>query len=157
MARWLALGVFLNSLAQMAVNLVQGVGRPDLSAKLHFAELPFYLLTLWLMISRYGVEGAAIAWMIRIAIDGIILFAMAKYLLPMDLKYFKNIIFLIILTVGLIVMSLFISNIQVKFIFVLLSSILCLIYIWRTLLTPDDKFLITQLINKKLLFNSENG
>jgi len=80
--QWLAVGVFLNSLAQVPFALVQGVGRPDLTAKLHLVELPFYLLGLWWLISAYGIEGVAIAWTVRMALDTLVLFGFARWLLP---------------------------------------------------------------------------
>jgi len=80
--QWLAVGVLFNSLAQVPFALVQGVGRPDMTAKLHMAELPFYLMVSWWLISSYGVEGAAIAWTVRVGVDALILFVMAKRSLP---------------------------------------------------------------------------
>jgi O-antigen/teichoic acid export membrane protein len=80
--QWLAVGVLFNSLAQVPFALVQGIGRPDMTAKLHMAELPFYLLALWWLISSYGVEGAAIAWTARVGVDALILFVMAKRSFP---------------------------------------------------------------------------
>lgn len=80
--QWLAVGVFLNGLAQVPFALVQGVGRPDLTAKLHLIELPFYLLGLWWLISAYGIEGVAIAWTVRVALDTLFLFCIARWLLP---------------------------------------------------------------------------
>jgi O-antigen/teichoic acid export membrane protein len=77
--QWLAAGVFLNGLALVPFALVQGAGRPDLTAKLHLIEFPAYLLTLWWLISMRGVEGAAMAWTARVAVDALILFAMAKW------------------------------------------------------------------------------
>src|SRR6266478_4904620 len=74
--QWLAVGVFFNSLAAVPFALVQGVGRPDLTAMLHMIELPVYLLGLWWLISTYGVEGAAIAWTARVGVDAFILFGM---------------------------------------------------------------------------------
>src|SRR5216683_1926896 len=78
--QWLALGVLLNSLAQIPFALVQGAGRPDLTAKLHLIELPCYLLGLWWLISAYGVEGAAIAWTARVGVDALVLFVVAQRL-----------------------------------------------------------------------------
>jgi O-antigen/teichoic acid export membrane protein len=78
--QWLAVGVFINSLAQIPFALVQGVGRPDLTAKLHLIELPAYLLTLWWLISARGVEGAAIAWTARVGVDALVLFGMTQRL-----------------------------------------------------------------------------
>jgi O-antigen/teichoic acid export membrane protein len=71
--RWLAVGVFLNAVAQVTFTLIQGVGRPDLSAKLHLIELPLYVPLLWFAISRYGILGAALAWTARVALDGVML------------------------------------------------------------------------------------
>ncbi|MFO0170882.1 MAG: oligosaccharide flippase family protein, partial [Aphanizomenon sp.] len=45
--QWLAIGVFINSLSQVPFALIQGVGRPDITAKFHFIELPFYVMILW--------------------------------------------------------------------------------------------------------------
>lgn len=73
--RILALGVMVNSLAQVSFALVQGLGRADITAKLHLAEAPFYLALLWWAISAYGVEGAAAVWTLRVAADAILLFA----------------------------------------------------------------------------------
>ena len=72
--QWLAIGVFINSLAVVFITLIQGVGRPDLSAKLHFLELPIYLPVLWWAIHNYGIQGAAITWVGRVALDCILLY-----------------------------------------------------------------------------------
>lgn len=80
--RWLAIGVLVNSLAQVPYALLQGAGRPDLTAKLHLVELPLYLLGVWWAIGRYGIEGAALAWTARVSLDALLLFVLAKRLLP---------------------------------------------------------------------------
>jgi O-antigen/teichoic acid export membrane protein len=77
----LAIGVFINSLAQLFATLVQGVGRPDLTAKLHVLELPIYLPSLWWAIHGYGVIGAALVWTGRVALDGVLLFWLARRVL----------------------------------------------------------------------------
>lgn len=79
--QWLAAGVFINSLAHAPFALLQGVGRPDLTAKLHLVELPMYLLFLWLVIRAWGIEGAAIAWTLRVAVDALVLFVLARRVL----------------------------------------------------------------------------
>jgi O-antigen/teichoic acid export membrane protein len=80
--RWLAVGIFINSLAQVPSALVPGAGRPDLTGKLHMMELPFYLLALRLLIGAYGIEGAAMAWTARVTLDAIVLFWMTQKVLP---------------------------------------------------------------------------
>jgi O-antigen/teichoic acid export membrane protein len=85
--QWLAAGVFFNSLALMPFALVQAVGRPDLTAKLHLIELPAYLLALWWLISLHGVEGAAIAWTARVGMDALILFVLVKWLFRDSIRH----------------------------------------------------------------------
>lgn len=67
--RWLAIGFMFNALARLPHALLQGGGRPDLTAKIHVIELPIYGLVLWFLLQRYGILGAAIAWTTRMALD----------------------------------------------------------------------------------------
>jgi O-antigen/teichoic acid export membrane protein len=80
--QWLAVGVFLNCLASVPFAVVQGAGRPDLTAKLHLIELPIYFGGLFALTKMQGIEGAAIAWTGRVAIDAIALFVLASRFLP---------------------------------------------------------------------------
>ena len=67
--RWLAVGIFINSLAHAPFNALQGIGRPDLTGKLHLVELPFYLGALYLFAHAFGIVGVAMAWVLRISVD----------------------------------------------------------------------------------------
>jgi O-antigen/teichoic acid export membrane protein len=80
--RALAAGVFVNCLAQIPLSLVQGTGRPDLAAKLQALELPFYLPAIYWVTRRFGLEGAALAWTLRVVVDALLLFAISYRLLP---------------------------------------------------------------------------
>ena len=80
--QWIAAGVFIHSLGQIPYALIQGAGRPDLVAKLHLVELPFYVVILWWLIITNGIVGAAIAWVARIAVDTVFLFSMVRRVLP---------------------------------------------------------------------------
>ncbi len=77
----LAVGVFFNTLAVLPWVLIQGAGRPDLTAKFHMAELVIYLPILWFMVKHYGVQGAAIAWTVRVLVDAILLLFGAQHFL----------------------------------------------------------------------------
>lgn len=80
--RWLALGVLVNSVAHVATGFIQADGRPDVTAKLHVAELPVYLVILWWLLARYGITGAAIAWTLRVAVDALALYWIALGRIP---------------------------------------------------------------------------
>lgn len=71
----LAIGVLVNALALLPYTLLQGIGRPDLPAKFHLLELPIYLCVAWILISSFGIAGAAAAWTFRVVLDAILLFA----------------------------------------------------------------------------------
>jgi len=79
--QWLAIGVFANGLATLPFALVQGAGRADITGKLHLLELPFYLVTVWALTKHFGIQGTAIAWMIRVVIDCALLFWAVERLL----------------------------------------------------------------------------
>jgi O-antigen/teichoic acid export membrane protein len=76
-ALWLAAGVAINCVGQVPFTLLQARGRADLPGKLHLAELLPYLGALFALIAAYGIEGAAIAWCARCAVDAIILVMLA--------------------------------------------------------------------------------
>jgi O-antigen/teichoic acid export membrane protein len=64
--RWLAAGFFINALATVPFSPLQGAGRPGLTAKLHLLELPLYVIAVWVLTRRLGIEGAAIAFTARV-------------------------------------------------------------------------------------------
>ena len=71
----LAVGVFVNSLAHLPSSYLQGMGRPDLTAKFHLAELAPYAVLAWVLVNAFGVTGAALAWTIRVGADATLLVA----------------------------------------------------------------------------------
>jgi O-antigen/teichoic acid export membrane protein len=75
--QWLAIGVFCNSVGQVAFAMVQAAGRSDLTAKLHLVELPIYVVLLLVLVRAANIEGAAIAFAVRSTFDMFVVFAMA--------------------------------------------------------------------------------
>jgi O-antigen/teichoic acid export membrane protein len=86
----LTVGVLVNSLAQFPSSLVQGAGRPDLTAKLHLVELPLYLGAVWWVTRNFGIEGTAAVWSARVMVDAAVLFRMARGVLPQGSFGFKH-------------------------------------------------------------------
>lgn len=74
----LAIGVFCNGLAQVPFYFVQGAGRPSVAATLQLVELPLYFALTWLLVTRFGIVGAAYAWTLRVVVDGVALFVLAR-------------------------------------------------------------------------------
>ena len=151
--QWLTLGVFINSLAQVAFALVQGAGRPDLTAKLHLIELPFYLLAIWWLIGSYGIEGAAIAWVVRIGVDTIFLFGMAQRFLPIKASIIRK----KILTAGAAILTLILASLPaslvIKGVFLLLTLSTFILAAWFLILAPDERVIISNRIRPTHLPN----
>jgi O-antigen/teichoic acid export membrane protein len=137
--QWLAVGVLANSLALVPFSFVQGIGRPDLTAKLHLLELPIYLGILFWLIHADGIEGAAIAWTARSVVDALALFIMGRRFLspssPMALKTRLLLasagatLFLAILPQDLVLKAAF-----------LLAAILSFVFVtWFLILTPEER------------------
>lgn len=77
-AQLLCFGAAVNCLAYLPFTLLQARGRADLTAKTHLAELPAYLLVLWALVERWGIDGAALAWALRCVADACLLFWLAR-------------------------------------------------------------------------------
>ena len=73
----LAVGVLANSFAYIPFSLLQGLGRPDVVAKVFLVELPAYLAFAYVMIARGGIAGAALAWTLRVSIEALVLMVLA--------------------------------------------------------------------------------
>jgi O-antigen/teichoic acid export membrane protein len=69
----LAVGVFINALAHVPYALLQGSGRPDLTAKFHLMELPLHVIATVILVRKFGAVGAAWAWTLRVGVDAVLL------------------------------------------------------------------------------------
>jgi len=84
----LAIGVLVNSLALIPSSLIQGFGRPDITARFHLLELPIYLVLALLLVRGMGIAGAALAWSLRIGLDALLLFGASWKLFSFPLSGF---------------------------------------------------------------------
>ncbi len=73
----LAVGVLLNAAAHVPFALLQSIGRPDIPARFHLLELPIHVGATWILVSRFGIPGAAMAWTGRMLLDAALLFTAA--------------------------------------------------------------------------------
>lgn len=78
----LAAGVLVNSLAAVPDWLIKGLGRSDITAKLHLAEIPLYGILLYLFIMRWGIAGAAAAWALRAFAEALVVYGIAVKFVP---------------------------------------------------------------------------
>lgn len=137
--QWLAIGVFINGLAQIPFALVQGAGRPDLTAKLHLIELPFYLVTAWWLIGEYGIEGAAIAWVVRVVVDTLFLFGMVRLFLATNVRKIGRMAFAICVALLILAIASLPMGVARKGPFLFLTLIVFVLFTWRFVIDDGDK------------------
>jgi O-antigen/teichoic acid export membrane protein len=83
--RILAVGILVNSMVQVQYALVQALGRPDLTAKIHLAQLPIHGFLVWWLVGQWGITGAALAQSIRLAVEALLLLVAACRLVSLPL------------------------------------------------------------------------
>lgn len=71
-------GLFFNVLAYFPYAALMAAGRSDVFAKLYWIELLPYILLVWWLANRFGANGAAAAWSIRVIFDAALLFLLAR-------------------------------------------------------------------------------
>lgn len=139
--QWLAVGVLANSLAQVPFSFLQGIGRPDLTAKLHLVELPIYLGMLLLLIRVDGIEGAAIAWAVRSVLDLAAMLLLSKrFLESAPPVTFKTKMLLAAAAVTLAA-ALLPQDLVRKGAFLLAAILGFILVTWFVVLTPEERSL----------------
>jgi len=77
-AQILLVGVLVNAQGLVSQAFVQALGRPDWTGKLHLAELPIFFVYFPLLLKLFGLEGAAVGWLVRVSISAVILSCLAR-------------------------------------------------------------------------------
>jgi O-antigen/teichoic acid export membrane protein len=75
--RWLGVGILLSSVDGVVAGLIDGIGRPDVNARLSLVELALYVPLLILLLMQFGIAGVAMAWAARCGFDFVARLALA--------------------------------------------------------------------------------
>jgi O-antigen/teichoic acid export membrane protein len=76
-AQILFFGMWIWSTSFVAFTLLQSQGRADVTGKLHIAEALPFLAIVWLLTTTLGINGAALGWSMRLAVDACAMFWVA--------------------------------------------------------------------------------
>lgn len=139
-AQILSLGVMVNCVAYVPAALLQARGRADLAAKAHLAELPLYVAALLVLVPLWGVEGAALAWTLRCAVDALLLFVLARFKVLGAATRFTDAQFLIIALLALMLTGAvlpFSLGAKIVYLVAVLASFSALS--WLVLLDPAER------------------
>lgn len=72
-AEILCFGLVPYSIGTTCISMLHALGRADLSAKTALLQTPVFFVVIFLIISNFGIVGAAFAWVVRVTLDAIVL------------------------------------------------------------------------------------
>lgn len=137
----IAIGILFSCISTIPNNYFQGIGKPKIPAILNSIELPFYLFSMWFMIEKWGINGAAIVWIFAAVIDTFINYLIAYKLFGIRFpSSFSAISFILML--GVLVIPFFLSSIYLKIIFSAILLFLFMIIAWKYFLSTEEKLFV---------------
>jgi O-antigen/teichoic acid export membrane protein len=136
--QFLAIGIFFNSISAIPNNFFQGTGKPKIPAIINLIELPFYLLAMWFSIKHWGIQGAAITYMIAAAADALIMYSVARRKFKVTFGSNLN-LFTFFLMIIILFVPFFLNSIQFKIIFAFVVLSLFIVLGWKHFLTEDER------------------
>jgi O-antigen/teichoic acid export membrane protein len=137
--KWMTVGVFLHSLAQIPYALLQGSGRPDMIAKAHLVELPLYCVLLWQLIRLAGTEGAAAAWTIRLGIDCVFSFYFVQKIMPHIVVSVIQKVGLLAAAIAIFILASLLEDLVVKSGFFIAVILIFAWLVWYVIFNPQDR------------------
>jgi O-antigen/teichoic acid export membrane protein len=93
-----AIMILVNSLAHVPTATIVASGRPDITAKLSIIEAIILVPTMWWCVGKYGIEGAAIAALARVALDTTCALVLAHRIVPESDGLMKSMTSILILS-----------------------------------------------------------
>jgi len=137
--QWLALGSLINCAGYLPYAFIQASDRPDITAKLHLIEVPFYLFALRWAVVHQGVQGAAMVWTLRVAVDTMALLVISGRIYPMLTRVIQEIFNMLVPVASVLLIAMWLANrsFNVAFLIMTLASF-CMIS-WSWFLSVEEK------------------
>jgi O-antigen/teichoic acid export membrane protein len=80
---WLVVGILINAMDGVVAGLIDAIGKPDVNAKISVLELVISIPILLTLLAWFGIEGAAITWVLRCCADFVLrVFILARFYPP---------------------------------------------------------------------------
>ena len=151
----LVIGVLMNGVASIPFAFIQGVGRPDVTAKFHLAEAAVFLPCIWWLVREYGVTGAALAWMFRAGVDALLLLLFADRFLVVESARIGRSAIWVALIAGVLILIVASSPVAIKIPFVGMVLALLALVAWYRGFDVDERSYINEKVGGVIkLFHS---
>jgi O-antigen/teichoic acid export membrane protein len=134
----LVIGMMFNGLALVPLALLQAVGHPDITAKLHTIELPFYTLLLWFMTKHYGITGAALACIFRMILDSLILYGLVGRFISDIAQAVRRFALVTMILLLVLIAAALLESLTSKVIYLSSALTTYMIIAWQYGLTADE-------------------
>lgn len=150
---------FFNAFAFVPLVAIQGLGRPDLKAKLDLVLTPIFIVLLYFSIRIFGLNGAALAKFIVATLDTICLFWFAEVVAGLSIRRLfsgalgRGILISFIFTFFIFLFVVTYKFFVLKLSFFLLCTIIYIFLFWKFALDDKDKSLLTNI--RKHILNRE--
>ena len=138
----LAIGVFANAIAQVFATMIQGIGRPDLGAKLHLIELPLYVPALLWGVRHHGIMGASVVWTGRVLLDGILLMWISSRVLQNETMLFRRMGLGLMSSLIALIVPIFIASMIARTALVAVLVVVFLVIAWFGAFGENERAMI---------------
>lgn len=146
----LSVGLLINGFAKVSFNLLQARGRADITAKLHLVELPIYIFALVVCTRKWGIEGTAVCWALRMALDAILLYWMTVSVAHVDLHALKQSAFLAIFSVFIVLPALGMAQSSTRLIYFAVAIAFYGLVFIKFFMSSEDRRKITYLLKLRV-------
>jgi O-antigen/teichoic acid export membrane protein len=151
----LALGVLISSLTHLAIALFQGIGYPNITAKIQLLLLPVSVLFSFILIKKVGIVGAALSWTFCRTIGMLLCWRVVWRIICLDytilvrnglMREFVG----VLAFAGLLLPLLFLNNIFIKSLATLFACFVFAIVGWRYILDDQDRTMVLTFFDRLL-------
>ena len=142
----LAIGIFIFGMESIPYMLVQGAGRPDITTKLLMFELPFYVGLIWWLTKQYGINGAAIAWLVRVSADTVLLMFIGNRILPVARTNLAQLVWGFLVCIGALFAAMAVSSVAMKISFLAIGLAGFALFAWLILLSNSERAFFRSII-----------
>jgi O-antigen/teichoic acid export membrane protein len=144
-------GIFFSLLMYLPNTILLANGRTDLFAKTYWIEILPYLGLAWLLISQFGIAGAALAWSVREICNAILFYWFSKKYTKISYDFSINYTYMSLAVVVLVMPVIFarsVNNFSVWLLLIVPVAILLYLAIaWKHLITEEERVIVKNKMN----------
>jgi len=139
--RSFAIGTMVLSVCWMPFYLIQAAHRPEVTAGIHAAEVPLFILAMLIATHYWGLRGAAIVRGATFGLDGLTMLVTARIMMPqIDATFRCTCVMLLVGILASLMVATVPGGIAIKAIVVVAGAITCSGGVWRFGISYDERF-----------------